>query len=357
MSDSSRAALEAAADADRSRWIEIDLLKGCAILWVLLIHSKALGDTPLYFHVVNRAVPLFVIVFGMNARLWWRGRDRQDLFAWYASRLERILVPFWAALSIWWALVVWLRPHGLELHAWLPLLHLAGIADSIGTGWFVTMILLLALLYPGIEEAVRRLGIWPVLAVTLAAELALVSVWGASEPLIRPMSELVFPPRVLGHVVFGIFLADRLERVGPRTGAASAAVWILCVATQSVVPELATHVRNLADLPLSVSLLVALRVVARAPLLAHGLAWLGRASWGIYLGQLIVHNAVVFRCGFHADLAPNLANCAFPFTGEPGASPMVARAFYTALLLAGALAFVGLGAAVLRGFRAVRAAT
>ena len=53
----------------RPRWAEIDLLKGLAILWVLLIHSRALGDGPGFLYVVNRAVPLFVILFGLNSTL------------------------------------------------------------------------------------------------------------------------------------------------------------------------------------------------------------------------------------------------------------------------------------------------
>ena len=47
----------------------IDLVKGCAILWVLFIHSQALGDGPLFRYVVNQAVPIFVVLFGLNSEL------------------------------------------------------------------------------------------------------------------------------------------------------------------------------------------------------------------------------------------------------------------------------------------------
>ena len=52
----------------------IDMAKGVAILWVLLIHSDALHQNLLYRHVVNQAVPVFVVLFGLNSALWWRRR-------------------------------------------------------------------------------------------------------------------------------------------------------------------------------------------------------------------------------------------------------------------------------------------
>lgn len=344
----------------RPRFAEIDLLKGCAILWVLLIHSKALGDGPLFRYVVNHAVPLFVIVFGLNARLWWRDRPLPGALAtWYSTRVERILLPFWAALLVWWLLVLWFRPFGIELHWWLPLAHLGGYTISIGTGWFVTLILILALLYPAVEAAVRLLGVWPVLALALVGELhvayAVTQLAPAGEAHgIPSLGFLVHPPRVLAHVVFGVVLADRMERLGLAAGALAAALFALCVAVELRWPVLEPYAQVLIDAPLAVTLLAGLRPLARVPIAGPALAWLGVSSWGIYLGQLLVHNAVVFGCGFVADLAPNLAACHFPFSRSP-ATTSLARWLYTGVLLVGAIGFVALGRVLLRAYRSARA--
>ena len=48
----------------------IDLAKGCAILGVLLIHSDALQRAFLFRHVVNQAVPVFVVLFAIGLPLF-----------------------------------------------------------------------------------------------------------------------------------------------------------------------------------------------------------------------------------------------------------------------------------------------
>jgi peptidoglycan/LPS O-acetylase OafA/YrhL len=345
-------------DTPRPRRVEIDLLKGCAILWVLLIHSKALGDSIGFLYLVNRAVPLFVILFGLNATLWWRGRALPDQLAvWFATRIKRILVPFWASLPLWWALVFWYRPVDVAVHWWVPLVQIFGYAVYIGTGWFVTLILLMVVLFPLLEAAVRRIGIWPVLLVAVAGELFVAHEGAALIGRFGWLNFLVFPPRLLGHVVFGMLLATRIERIGPIAGAACAVLWALCVVAcrSSRWPELAAYGGVVIDFPLAVALLAGLRPLAALPVVAPALAWLGVSSWGLYLGQMLVHNLVIYRCGFRPDLAPNLARCRFPFAGQGGALHPD-RWLYTLVLLVGAIGFVWLGGRVLRSYGALRRA-
>lgn len=335
----------------RPRWAEIDLLKGLAILWVLLIHSRALGDSAGFLYVVNRAVPLFVILFGLNSTLWWRSRPfPQALSHWYSTRAKRILVPYWATLPVWWALALHIRPYGIELHWWLPFVQVAGYTAAIGTGWFVTLVLLLAALFPWIEAAVRRVGPWPVLAVAMAGELVVESVRGEMLERIGLMNLMAFPPRVLGHVVFGMLLARWIGRIGPAAGFAGAALWALCAVVQrsQFSPALSAIAAVMIDFPLVVALLAVLRPLAAVPVLAPALTWLGISSWGVYLGQMLVHNAVIFRCGFTSDLVPNLTGCNFPFPGS------LDRWVYTLVLLIGAIGFIGLGEQALRIYGALR---
>jgi peptidoglycan/LPS O-acetylase OafA/YrhL len=78
-------------------------------------------------------------------------------------------------------------------------------------------------------------------------------------------------------------------------------------------------------LALTVILLVVLRPVARVPIVAPALGWLGQSSYGVYVGQLIVHNFFVFSFGLK-DFNERVA-------GWP----------YTAVLLAGGIGFTWLG--------------
>jgi len=342
----------------RPHWIEIDLLKGCAILWVLLIHSKALGDSLGFLYVIGRAVPLFIIVFGLNSTLWWRRRSLpEDLAIWYETRIKRILVPFWASLPVWWALALWYRAFGVEFHWWLPLVQIAGYALHIGTGWFVTMIVLLVLLFPGIEATARRVGIWPVLLVAVAGELVVAHFRLDLFGRLGFMNYLTFPPRVLGHVVFGMLLATRIDRLGLVAGTVGAALWSLCVIVQQSLlwPELNAYADAVIDFPLAVALLAALRPLAAVPVVAPALAWLGVSSWGLYLGQMLVHNAVVYRCGILPDMAPDLAACNFPFVNVASVEHLD-RWLYTLVLLVGGIGFIWLGGQLLRLYGALRRA-
>src|SRR5689334_2863844 len=118
----------------------IDLTKGCAILGVLLIHSSALHGNFVFRNVVNHAVGVFVVLFGVNATLWWRRRTpSRDWREWYARWVGRIMVPVWAMLPLWWAMALYFRPFGVTLGWTLPVVQAAGYLRYVGTGWFVTL--------------------------------------------------------------------------------------------------------------------------------------------------------------------------------------------------------------------------
>jgi peptidoglycan/LPS O-acetylase OafA/YrhL len=79
----------------------IDWLKGFAALSVLVIHSHALRDPLVYHQFLNRAVPIFILLFGLTSDRWWATRTPAASIAtatvWYRTRLPRLLVP--ASLS------------------------------------------------------------------------------------------------------------------------------------------------------------------------------------------------------------------------------------------------------------------
>ena len=321
----------------------IDLVKGCAILWVLFIHSQALGGGPLFLYVVNQAVPIFVVLFGLNSELWWRVRSGGDatITSFYASRARRILVPMWAALPVWWALALGLRPPDVVLTRTLPLWHAAGWLSQVGTGWFVTVIIQLVLVFP-LLHAARRAGTATVLAAGLACTLACVRFQLRLMALLAGLGPVpgeaqtffnyfVFSPRLLAHVAFGMWLAPNVGRLGGTAAALSAAAFAACVAGAegAAGAGLAPYAAALVPLPLTALLLAAWRLLPRLAGVTPALEWLGQSSYGVYLGQLLTHNAFVFALGLGLYQRHNLW-------------------LYTAALLAGGLFFVWLGESLRR---------
>ena len=325
----------------------IDLAKGCAILWVFLIHSQALGERRSFVYLVNQAVPVFVVLFGVNSELWWRRHGA--LGEWYAGRFRRIVVPMWAAVAVWWALALYLRPLTVTLTRTLPLWHLAGYLTEVGTGWFITMILQLVLVFPLLHAATRRWGPFPLLAVGVVVTVACAALQYPLMALLRGFGPLpgevrqeflnlyVFAPRFLAHVAFGIALATCVRGLGVGAGAIAVAAYLGCVALArgALGPTLAAAGSSLIGLPLTVVLLAGFNVAPRVPLATAILAWLGRSSYGLYLGQLLVHNAFVFVLGIALYGQLNLW-------------------LYTLVLMVGALVFVALGEAALRLVEALR---
>ena len=322
--------------ASPSRLVAIDMVKGIAILWVLLIHAHPLGDSRPFLHVVNHAVPIFVVLFGTNSFLWWQ-RAGRTLGEWYQGRAARVLVPVWAALPFWWAAALWFRPPDVTPTLGLAALHAVGYLRQVGTGWFIAMVIQLVVVFPLFPAAVRRVGLVPVVVVAFACSLTilafepeLIGWWGY-------YNYIVFSPRFFAHVAFGIVLVAWLPRLGPTTAVASAIAWAVCVlgAEGALGERIVQAARFLTSLPLTVLLL---SLCARLPTIAGitpALVWLGQSSYGVYLGQLLTHNALLFAVGF-PDLYQRLNLW-----------------LYTLILLAGGLVFVALGESSLRIARAL----
>jgi peptidoglycan/LPS O-acetylase OafA/YrhL len=321
----------------------IDLVKGCAILWVFLIHSQALGDTRSFRHVVNQAVPIFIVLFGVNSELWWRRHT--GLGEWYAGRVRRILVPMWAALPVWWAFALYWRPLTVTLTRTLPLWQFAGYLAEVGTGWFITMIIQLVVVFPLLHATVRRWGPLPLvvgIAVTIACAVF-------QYPLMPPsavfgplpgedrqqfLNFCVFAPRFLGTSRWAS--RSRLTCGGSVVaGAVALVVYLGVVLIARALGRLAPAGDVLTGLPLTVFMLAAFNLAPRVPIVTPVFVWLGQSSYGLYLGQLLTHNAFVFALGIGLYGTLNLW-------------------LYTVVLLVSALFFVALGEGLLRLVEALR---
>lgn len=324
---------------------EIDWLKGFAILSVLAIHANPLDGTLIYDHVINRAVPIFVVLFGMTSELWWRTHDntagRATLLRWYSSRLRRLMIPVWGALLLWWPLVTIVR-HNMSFAPRFVVATFLGYMPWVGTGWFVTLILELVVLFPVIRLAVVRFGVAPSMAaaavITVTAQLSLFTCIDLMRRVLLNSAPgegfyymSIFAPAWFFAVICGIALARSDLRFGRRAAALCAAAVMLCIFGEHVglldgLVLNATHA--LIDPALTCLMLVVIPSVAALPRAAKLLTWLGVSSWGLYLGQLLVHN--VFTT---FDLAP--------FT-----STTPVRWAYFGCLLVGAVGLVGIGEGV-----------
>jgi peptidoglycan/LPS O-acetylase OafA/YrhL len=323
----------------------IDMAKGCAILGVLLIHSDALHGSFLFWHVVNQAVPVFVVLFGVNATFWWARRTPStDWGAWYARWIDRVMIPVWAILPLWWAMALYFRPWGVTLSWWLPLVQGMGFLLNVGTGWFVTLALQLALLQPVLEAFARRAGHPALLVIGLVLTTAITAVGSV---VVGPRELFyygMFSPRVLGLVAFGMMLAPYVRGLDWRAGVGAAAVLALAVFAREAAAAQFSEVSDIVAgeaawvgaLALTVVLLAVLRPIAHVPVVAPALEWLGQSSYGIYIGQLIVHNFFVYAVG--------LAQFDQRVAGWP----------YAGLLLAGGIGFTWLGGALRRAAAALR---
>jgi peptidoglycan/LPS O-acetylase OafA/YrhL len=118
---------------------------------------------------------------------------------------------------------------------------------------------------------------------------------------------IAFAPRLFAHVAFGLVLAPHVARLGTGTAAAALALLVpgVLIADGRLVPALAPFAGRLLELPLAVLLLAVMERLQAIPGLARALSWLGASSYGIYLGQMLVHNGFVFALGLGGMSALN----------------------------------------------------
>jgi peptidoglycan/LPS O-acetylase OafA/YrhL len=306
---------------------------------VLLIHARLFTGTLVGEHIVNRAVSVFVVLFGTTSELWWRRNAgatwRGTALRFYRTRFVRLMIPLWATMALWWTVALAL---GLPLERPSRIaLTFAGYLPWVGTGWFVTLALELVVLVPLVRPAVTRLGIPASLAVAACVTVLAHAYMHQSIALMRlllwdrsahvDLSYFyyfwIFAPAWAFAVVGGIAIGRRGVRFrGIEVAVASALVIGGGAVAQRMMITSSWRLVLMAalDLPLTVTLLA---IAAReVPFVTRPLAWCGVHSWGLYLAQLLVHDTV------HAFAVPEAADAT------------LVRLAYVGVLLAGAAALV-----------------
>ena len=302
----------AVADRTNSRTLEIDWLKGLAIFGVILIHAGPLRGTVVHEYLVNRAVPVFLVLFGMNAATWWRHRSGKPFVAnlrqWYVSRFHRLALPWWSALALWWlfsfAYATSTTPPPAPRYLVATFL---GYAPWVGTSWFVTLVIQLIVVFPLLYWLLLRLG--PIMAAglaglaTVASHLLVLHVLGFMQALLlhsAPEGGLyylnVFGPQYLWPVVCGACLSLSGWQQRPRLLVVAAVTWVIGVGVCTRIDDTGgvdAALMSLVDVPLTLLLLAGMSVFKRLPRAADLLAWCGEHRWGIYLGQMVVHTSLL----------------------------------------------------------------
>ena len=325
------------------------MVKGWAILGVTLIHSQALEGSLWMSLVFFHSVPVLIVVFGMNAEQWFRARPPQGrVVAWYRRALRRIAVPVWATLALWWAMVLVLRPPFLQPTPRLLALHAVGIPRHVGTGWFIAVLVQLVVVFPLIRVCLERYGRRLLLVAALVVTAGLVAWEQDLRQLLGRASWTYLSPRFAAHVVFGSLLAERVGRRDFRfalLALACLASLDLVATTGALGPPWGRVADRLAELPLTVVLLVAAAALARVDVAANALGWLGRHSLGLYLGQLLTHDFFVFAFGGMCTI----------YGCRGGVYDVIDPWTYTAVLLVGSVLWMHLGNQALRWLAALRA--
>src|SRR5829696_6456484 len=208
------------ADSGSEHLPEIDRVKGLAILFVIAIHAKIGAETTVHEQLVNRAVPIFLFVFGLMSELSLRraraaGRPIKD---WYASRLMRLYLPVWGMGVLFWLAVLYTKKPPLPIGGWHAVLTFLGYAPWIGPSWFVTLVIQLVLVFRALSWAVDRLGPW--ISLVLAAAITSYTVYNSLQIADFGMAKLsrtvpppgwfyiwIFLPRSLWVVIAGVVVA------------------------------------------------------------------------------------------------------------------------------------------------------
>ncbi|HEY6561679.1 MAG TPA: acyltransferase [Polyangiaceae bacterium] len=330
---------------DTARLAEIEWLKGIAILWVIWIHSGAFDETWVFEQFINRAVPIFLVLFGVTSELWWRRAQRVDpqrvVHDWYAKRLRRLLPGYFAVMSLWWLTALLLADtHPIAGLSWKHAVVTAlGYSPWAMTTWFFSVITVMTILFPVVRRACDGLG--TAVCAIMAFAICGVSCWYIFSimdagvrlfgPVIHgtsPYYYWVFFPRYFWHVIAGILVARvwnaRLSRTTTALAVVVSAVGMIAMRAVWAGPGdiyggLQKHViSQLLDVPVALALLGLLSWFPPPAIITRVLALCGRWSWGLYLGHI---------CVYELSLLPG-----YGFAGGPLPQRL---AFYVAMLALG----------------------
>jgi peptidoglycan/LPS O-acetylase OafA/YrhL len=281
---------------------QIDLLKGLAIIAVIMLHALPAATlfavaAPLH---LGQAVPVFAVLMGLNAHASNVRRGGQRLRQLYTrayaiGRVERLYAPFLIifAISLFAALA-----RGEERPGFFAGLVTGELATSGPGNYFIGFAFQFALVAPALFVAYRRaprVTAAAVVVASLALDVAASHVaLFASRPYFYDASIIRFAP----FVVAGMALADVLT-AGARPprwwlpAAVAAFAYLVAVSVDGELLPLATAdwrpwgMTALAVPFAGLVVVIGLRFLRAGGAVAGIVAGLGRASYHIFLAQIL----------------------------------------------------------------------
>ncbi|RIJ41651.1 acyltransferase family protein [Pontibacter oryzae] len=193
---------------------QIDVIKGLAIIMVLLLHSltrKDLLDSYAIYHIWQ-AVPLFMIVMGLNLGLSVHAKSPQanELYTriYFLKKATRILTPYFIVfllcvpIGLAWEWIQEEEVLTFDSYTWVGVLPVTGRGN-----YFITLLLQSIVLLPIIGYAFSRKPI-VTSVLLLAAELAY-HVWATEFSFFDEnnyLHDAAFP-RYFTAIVYGLWLS------------------------------------------------------------------------------------------------------------------------------------------------------
>ncbi len=168
-----------------SRYKDIDFVRGFCICLILLIHAtRPYTDQALAHFVWDFAhfdVPL--ILFCSGASLWAISlRTPTEIGRFWLQRFARLLLPWWSFLVIYYAAFMAIEFHRTSTLVF-PLEHAVGslvffgLRDGIGFGWWIALMLTVAIVFPFLQLLDRhvknaRVGLALLIGVSVVFQFA-----------------------------------------------------------------------------------------------------------------------------------------------------------------------------------------
>ncbi len=280
------------------RYPQIDIMKGLAILGVLFthaaiapFHAKRLTD----FYALQ-AVPVFIVLMGMNLAMSLRRQAETHGASHYWRRFRRFAVPFAIAFAIASAIAAQ-RYYTIGAPPRISRLTLLGYFPFGGAGnYFILFIAVFTVIGPALWGAYRR---WPraSMAAMLAADLAYELAWGFYMPGAEHFSVYGMNPiRLLAAFAIGLWLADGWSFTERRNRwllvwAAISLAYIITIQFTGKPAFFAYTWQPQNVLGFGYTALLVMAGMRWLPSVERGawtvLAELGRASYHVYLLQII----------------------------------------------------------------------
>lgn len=307
-----------------SRSPAVDVVKGLAIVSVICLHTLSAGTLhrigALYF--IWQAVPVFIFVMGVNAARSFSRRGRRslrELYSWdyLASRVDRVFVPFLLAFLAT-ILVGALTAEHRSAFTLLAELVTGQLPIGGPGNYFITLLFQLTLVFPLIYWGLRRQPL-----VTVSVCLAVSATFELLAPHVGVLKNDSYVYEAgIARYVFLVALGGAVANISARRLGRSWWMWsgalvgiaflTLSQFDASAIPwglpgwENSDFAAAFYPAMLVLGAMWALPRLASS-VLSRGVAELGRASYHIFLLQIIWFGLGVWRMDSLLALLGNLA--------------------------------------------------